>query len=96
MLITHDERRVFQRMEVKANVKIIKGEMEISGLCNDLSSTGMSLQVMEPVLRAGDNIKVILDTQNSRFVPLDVEANVLRVKEEAGRFIAAIEFTNFN
>lgn len=95
MLITQDERRVFRRMDVEADVKITKGDVELPGICQDLSSTGMSIEIAPGGLQAGDKISVLLDTKDSRFTPLDAQASVVRVFEKEGRYIAAIEFTTF-
>lgn len=92
MLITNDERRVFRRMAIEATVAVTLGDTELQGICKDLSSTGMSIQLNQANLNPGDQIQVRLDTEDSRFPPLDVEAKVLRVREQDGTFIVATEF----
>lgn len=93
MLITKDDRRVFRRMSIETGVKITKGDTELLGICKDLSSTGMSIQLTEKSLKAGDQIEVLLDTDDSRFPPLNAQAVVLRLLEQDGYYLAAIEFT---
>lgn len=93
MLITQDDRRVFRRMAIETGVKIMKGDNEILGICKDLSSTGMSIQLIGHSLKAGDKIEVLLDTDDSRFPPLNAQAVVLRLREQDGHYVAAIEFT---
>ena len=92
MLITNDERRIFRRMAIEAAVTVTLGDADLQGTCKDLSSTGMSIQLIEANLNPGDQIQVRLDTRDSRFPPLDVEAKVLRVRDQNGVYIVATEF----
>jgi len=92
VLITNEERRVFRRMAIEAAVTITLGDNQIQGTCKDLSSSGMLIQILEPSVNPDDKIRVVLTTQNSRFPPLDVEAKVLRVKNEDGAYLVATEF----
>ncbi|WP_019613956.1 PilZ domain-containing protein [Psychromonas ossibalaenae] len=93
MLTAHDDRREFRRMAIETSVKILKGTFELQGVCKDLSSTGMSIQLTDLSLRAGDEIEVQLGTDDLRFPPLNAQAKVLRINEQGDVFIAAIEFT---
>jgi hypothetical protein len=92
VLITKDDRRIFRRMAIEIGVKITINGTELHGICKDLSSTGMSIQLMEESLKAGDEIEVLLDTEDSRFPPLNAEAVVLRLRKLDDSYIAAIEF----
>ena len=92
MLIANDERRIFRRMAIEAAVTVTLGDSVLQGTCKDLSSTGMSIQLIEANLNPDDQIQVLLDTQDYRFCPLDVEAKVLRVREQDGVYIVATEF----
>ena len=92
VLVTNDERRIFRRMAIEAPVTVTLGDTKLQGTCKDLSSTGMSIQLVGPNLNPGDQIQVLLATQDSRFPPLDVEAKVLRVQEQSGGYIVATEF----
>lgn len=92
MLITNDERRTFRRMAIETAITIRLGNDELQGTCKDLSSTGMLIKLLEANLNQGDQIQVLLDTQDYRFPPLDVEAKVLRVREQNGMYIVAVEF----
>ena len=92
MLTAKNDRRVFRRMEIEAGVKIIKGDIELQGICNDLSGTGMSIQLPRADLKAGDQIQVMLDTQDSRFPPLNADAKILRASEQNGNFTVSVEF----
>lgn len=89
----HQEKRDFRRMTIEAPVSITYGEHKIQGMCKDLSGTGMLIHISEPVLSAGAQIQVLLDTSDSRFPSLHAEANVVRVSEQDGEYIIATEFT---
>jgi len=93
VLITQDDRRVFRRMAIETSVKVIKGKSELQGICKDLSSTGMSIQLTDKSLKAGDQIDVLLDTDDTRFPPLNAQAVILRLCEQDGHYLAAVEFT---
>ncbi len=93
MLTAHDDRREFRRMAIETGVKILKGTFELQGICKDLSSTGMSIQLTDLCLKAGDEVEVQLGTDDLRFPPLNALAKVLRISEEGDVFIAAVEFT---
>jgi hypothetical protein len=93
VLITQDDRRAFHRMAIETGVKVTKGESELQGICKDLSSTGMSIQLTDKSLKAGDQIEVLLDTDHPSFPPLNAQAVVLRLLEQDGHYLAAIEFT---
>ena len=92
MLVTNDEKRVFRRMAIEAAVTVNLGNTQLQGTCKDLSSTGMLIELHQANLNPGDQIQVLLATQDSRFPPLDVEAKVLRVKKEDGAYVVATEF----
>lgn len=92
MLITQDDRRDFRRMAIEADVKITKNSQNLKGICKDLSSTGMSIQLTDLSLQAEDEIEIQLDTKNSSFPPLIADAKVLRVSEVDNYYIVAIEF----
>lgn len=92
MLITNDDRRTFRRMVIEEAVTIKLANSELQGTCKELSSTGMSIQLIEPNLKQGDQVQIFLDTQDSRFPPLDVKGVVLRINEQDGAYIVAVEF----
>lgn len=92
-MLTNDERRIFHRMAIEADVQINHGATKLQGVCKDLCSAGMSIQLTEGHFKKGDEIEVFLDTNDNRFPPLHVEAEVLRLQEIEGISTMAIEFT---
>ena len=96
MLIAKDDRRIFQRMAIETSVLVTKGDIKLQGICKDLSSTGMSIQLIDGTLKADDQIEILVDTHNSSFSPLNAEAIILRIQEDNGVQIVAVEFTSVN
>lgn len=75
------EQRDFHRMAINAPATVVyvrDDQMQrMAATCKDLSATGVSLQVAEP-LQEGDTIEVVIKGLNVQ--PLDVKAKVLRVE----------------
>lgn len=92
MLITNDERRIFRRMAIDAAVTVRSGDAELQGTCKNLSSSGMSIQLIEANINPDDQIQVLLATRDHHFPPLNIQAKVLRVQEKGGIYIVATEF----
>ncbi|TXH98709.1 MAG: PilZ domain-containing protein [Rheinheimera sp.] len=85
MLNRNDKRNYF-RMMVNAEVQMMINDPEsgrvFSGICRDLSATGMAVEVDEP-LEMGTLIHLRLESTNSSIVPLDAHAKVVRCSQEA-------------
>lgn len=92
MRITDEERRVFRRIAVEAAVTVRLGDVELQGTCKNLSSSGMSIQLLEANMNPHDQIQVRLVTRNHHIPPLNIEAEVLGVQDKGGIYIVAAEF----
>ena len=84
MLSRNDKRHYF-RMMVNSDVQMMINDPEcgrvLSGICRDLSATGMSVEVDEP-LEMGMMLHVRLESTNPSLLPLDAHAKVVRCGEE--------------
>ncbi|MFC4656500.1 MULTISPECIES: PilZ domain-containing protein [Rheinheimera] len=84
MLGQNDKRNYF-RMMVNSQVQIMVTDPEtgrmIDGICRDLSSTGMSLEVDEP-LEMGILLFIKMETNNPSIPPLSAHARVVRCAQE--------------
>ena len=84
-MLTKGDNRHYFRMMVNADVKLMINDPEagrtIDGICRDLSATGMSVEVDEP-LEMGTLIRVRLDSANASVPPLDASAKVMRCAQE--------------
>ena len=85
-MLTKGDNRHYFRMMVNADVKLMINDPEtgrvIDGICRDLSATGMSVEVDEP-LEMGLMLHVRLESTNSSLVPLDAHAKVVRCGAES-------------
>ena len=85
MLSRNDKRNYF-RMMINCDVQILINDPEsgrmLSGICRDLSASGMSIEVDEP-LEMGTLIRVRLDSANASIPPLDASAKVMRCSQES-------------
>lgn len=84
MLSRNDNRHYF-RMMINAEVTLMINEPQqgrtITGMCRDLSASGMSVEIDEP-LEPGTLIRVRLASNSSSIPPLDATAKVMRCGQE--------------
>ena len=84
-MLTRNDKRNYFRMMVNSDVQMIVNDPEsgrvLSGICRDLSATGMSVEVDEP-LEMGTLLHLRLESNNSSVVPLDAHAKVVRCAQE--------------
>lgn len=84
-MLNRSDNRHFYRMMVNADVKLMLNDPEaarvIDGICRDLSASGMSVEIDEP-LEMGTLIRVRLESPNASVAPLDATAKVMRCSQE--------------
>ena len=81
----YSEKRDFIRMQVETAVNLTHGEQTCSGVCLDLSSTGMQV-LAETTLQLGDRVQVHIPSSHSELKGLDATTEVVRVEaHEDGR-----------
>lgn len=84
MLNRNDKRNYF-RMMVNTDVQMLINDPEcgrtLTGICRDLSATGMAVEVDEP-LEMGTLLHLRLESTNSSVAPLDAHAKVVRCSQE--------------
>lgn len=85
-MLTKGDNRNYFRMMVNADVKLMINDPEsgrsIDGICRDLSATGMSVEIDEP-LEMNTLLRVRLDSANASVPPLDAVAKVMRCSQES-------------
>ncbi|MBV2129958.1 PilZ domain-containing protein [Arsukibacterium indicum] len=85
-MLTKGDGRHYFRMMVNADVQLQLNDPEagrmIDGICRDLSASGMSVDIDEP-LEMGTLIKVRLESNNASIPPLDATAKVVRCAQES-------------
>ncbi|WP_419149345.1 PilZ domain-containing protein [Pseudoalteromonas 'SMAR'] len=96
-MINEDKRR-FMRMTVEAVATITELEsgQQYQGVCQDLSATGLSVAVNEPI-EANTMVDIFIDSSGEMIQPLHAHANVIRcTQEQEGQWIVGLEITQFN
>ncbi|NOU50901.1 PilZ domain-containing protein [Pseudoalteromonas sp. JBTF-M23] len=94
----HEDKRRFMRMMVntKARLTILESGITFEGKCHDLSATGLSIEVTEPV-EANTLIEVHINSTSAAIPPLNAHANVVRCSQEQdGQYILGLEIKQFN
>jgi len=84
-MLGHNDKRNYFRMMVNSAVQIMINDPEtgrvIDGICRDLSATGMSLEIDEP-LEMGTMLFIKMETSNPGIAPLSAHAKVTRCAQE--------------
>ncbi len=76
----YSEKRDFHRMQVNSEIQITDGEgRSFSGICRDLSGTGMQLYV-ENEIPEGATLHTLLPSASDQFPPFETEVRVLRAE----------------
>ena len=99
-MINHDDKRSFLRMMVNADLELRTMDSQagacIDALCRDLSSTGMSAEVPDPV-EVGTMMTAKLASSNPSVPPLCASVKVTRCSQEFDdTFILGLEFIELN
>ena len=78
----YSEKRDFHRMQVNSEIQITDGDGQtFSGVCRDLSGTGMQLYV-ERDIAEGTTLHTLLPSTSDQFPPFETEVRVLRSEPE--------------
>ncbi|MFT5164335.1 MAG: hypothetical protein ACI9FJ_002936 [Alteromonadaceae bacterium] len=99
-MLNQDDKRSFFRMMVNADLELALDDSEagtvIDAICRDVSSTGMSAEVQEPI-EAGAMLKVKLASSNPSVPPLSANAKVIRCTQEFDdSYVLGLEFIELN
>lgn len=83
----YSEKRDFHRMRVNSEIQITTLDgRTFSGICRDLSGTGMQLYVEQPVAE-GDELVTLLAASGDNFPPFESSVRVLRVEPEGNGYL---------
>ncbi|MFT4927658.1 MAG: c-di-GMP-binding flagellar brake protein YcgR [Phenylobacterium sp.] len=99
-MLNHDDKRSFFRMMVNADLELTLDDSEagrvIDAICRDVSSTGMSAEVQEPI-EAGARLKAKLASSNPSVPALSADARVIRCSQEFDdTYVLGLEFIELN
>jgi c-di-GMP-binding flagellar brake protein YcgR len=96
----HEDKRNFFRMMVNAQALLMildsESGRQIDGVCRDLSATGMSIELDEP-LEVNTELKVKVGSTNNGVPSLDAIAKVIRCTSlETDEYLIGLEFIEIN
>ncbi|MBW4933622.1 PilZ domain-containing protein [Marinobacter sp. F4206] len=83
----YSEKRDFHRMQVNSEIELTDGNGEVfTGICRDLSATGMQLLVHRPVA-VGEELKTLLRPTGDEIPPLETVCEVLRCEPDGDGYL---------
>lgn len=83
----YSEKRDFHRMQVNSEIEIADSRgQRFTGVCRDLSATGMQLYVDHEVA-IGEELQTILRPTSDQFPPLETVCEVIRCEPEGNGFL---------
>lgn len=99
-MINHDDKRSFLRMMVNADLELKMDDSQagssIDAVCRDLSSTGMSAEVADPI-EVGETLRAKLASNNPSVPPLSASVRVTRCTQEFDdTYLLGLEFIELN
>lgn len=91
----YSEKRDFIRMKIDAEIILVdKDGKKRAGRCKDLSGTGMSMELDEPVT-VGEEMHTSLPSNNPAFPSFDTAVNILRCDAlDSGKYLVGVEIVN--
>ncbi|AWL11848.1 hypothetical protein HMF8227_01370 [Saliniradius amylolyticus] len=94
-MLGYEDKRDYLRMMVNTPVELAVDDAEslrtLTGLCKDLSASGMSIEVEESI-EPGAQVRVSMDSPNSQLPSLNAKTKVVRCQsEDDGQFIVGLE-----
>ena len=94
----HEDKRKFMRMMVNAQAKVTlleSGEV-FQGTCTDLSATGLSIVIEQP-LEMNTMTEVHINSTSAAIPPLNAHAKVVRCSQDNdNQYILGLEISQFN
>ena len=83
----YSEKRDFHRMRVNSPIEITDSRGNtFTGICRDLSATGMQLQVDREVA-VGEELKTVLAASGDQFPPLETVCEVIRCEPDGDGYL---------
>ncbi|UPW18019.1 PilZ domain-containing protein [Agarivorans sp. TSD2052] len=92
-MIGDANKRAFHRMLIDAELRIWVGQQSYSGVCKDLSATGMGISLKGVQLVLGDEVEVALSGEG--VAPFSAKGKVVRCNGDVN-VDCAIEFTSLS
>ncbi|KZN61469.1 PilZ domain-containing protein [Pseudoalteromonas luteoviolacea] len=96
----HEDKRRFMRMMVNAQAELTVSQTgeKIVGVCQDLSATGLSVEIESP-LEVGELITVFINSKSATIPPFNANAKVVRcgsTESSPDSYIIGLEIVQIN
>ncbi|WP_416304891.1 PilZ domain-containing protein [Neptunicella sp. SCSIO 80796] len=94
-MLGYDDKRNFFRMMVNSGCELTINDEQssrtISAVCHDISATGMSFEVDEPI-ELGTKVQVSIESTSSQIPSLIADSKVVRCEEQTqDSFVVGVE-----
>lgn len=90
MMRDYSEKRDFHRMQVNSEIRLTDDSgNSLTGICRDLSGTGMQLQTDRP-FSEGEELAAVLLSPGEDFPPFETRIRVIRCEPVAEGFLLGI------
>ncbi|KID57320.1 pilus assembly protein PilZ [Pseudoalteromonas luteoviolacea] len=96
----HEDKRRFMRMMVNAQAEVTVSQSgeKFLGTCQDLSATGLSVEIDHP-LEVGELVTVFINSKSTTIPPFNASAKVVRCSSDENatdKYVVGLEIVQFN
>ncbi|MBC3767331.1 PilZ domain-containing protein [Neptunicella marina] len=96
-MLGYDDKRNFFRMMVNSGCELTvvdeQSSRTVSAVCHDISATGMSFEVDEPI-EVGTRVQVSIESTSSQIPSLNADSKVVRCSEQGeSNYMVGVEIT---
>ncbi|ART82160.1 pilus assembly protein PilZ [Oceanisphaera profunda] len=93
MMLTKEEQRVFNRMQLNTKVILATAQSRIEGVCRNLSAQGVLMEVSNGQCQIGEEWQLVVPSADNQVLPLKAMAKVLRVDSGERTDMVALTLT---
>lgn len=96
-MLAYDDNRNFYRMLINAQCKITTKDDSFTGVCKDLSASGMSFELENKPLTVGTTVTIEIDSQNREIPSFSADAKVIREPiSHDNKYVIGVKFTQMH
>jgi c-di-GMP-binding flagellar brake protein YcgR len=96
-MLAYEDNRNFYRMLINAECTIHVQDENFTGICKDLSATGMSFALKQKSFPVGTMLHIEIDSQNREIPSFSAEAEVIRDAVARGEdYVIGVKFHKMN
>ena len=96
-MLAYDDNRNFYRMLINAECTVTTKDDSFTGVCKDLSASGMSFELTDKILSVGANVTIEIDSQNREIPSFSAEAQVIREPiSHDNKYVVGVKFTQMH